>query len=187
MSAPEVLFHYLGSPEVEGAAPLAESVPCWLCAGVAKAGMPVRKWIGPAFTSHSRARFPLSKTICAGCIFLCGRLSPVPGRPPKEGKSSGGNWRNYSHWMAQDESGAWTYGNGSKGDKPQILAALEAPKPGPWWFAVADSGQKHVIPWAPINPGGDAGWLAFEGDGAGAGALLQVDDGDAYVVVGFVH
>jgi hypothetical protein len=184
VSAPEVLYDYLGSPAVEGSAPLAEPARCWLCTGGVKAGMPVRKWIGPAFTAHNRARAPSSSVICAGCIFLCGRLSPVPGRPPKEGKTTAGNWRNYSHWMIEDADGAWTYGNASKGEKPRILEALRSRKHGRWWMAVADSGQKHVIPWAPINGRAQAGVVIFDEEIATVPSTLDLVDEMASLLTG---
>lgn len=152
MNAPDLLHEYLGRPKVEGCKLLNEPA-CWLCNGPAASGRPVKEWVGPAFTSHNRARNPRSTVICEACVFLCGRLSPVPGRPPAEGKTTGGNWRNYSHWM-WEQDGGWRYDNASKGEKHKVREFLAAPKAGRWWLAVADSGQKHVIPWAPINSSG---------------------------------
>jgi hypothetical protein len=109
--------------------------------------MPRDAWNGASFTGQNRVRAPHSSLVCAPCVWFTSRLSPVPGRPPKEGKQFGGNYRNYSHVF--DERG---YQNFSKGEKPALLAWLRGPKRGPWFAAIADSGQKHVLPWTPINP-----------------------------------
>ena len=162
MTAVDLLHAHLGRPEVAAASALGKGVRCWLCNGAAERGQKVTDWVGPAFTSQNRVRNPRSEYICEGCIYICGRLSPVPGRAPKEGKTVGGNWRNYCHWMVEGIDGAWTYGNASKGEKPQLLAALRARKHGRWWMAVADSGQKHVIPWATINGASQGGVVAFD-------------------------
>jgi hypothetical protein len=50
----------------------------------------------------------------------------------------------------------------NKGNKPQMREWLRAPKVGPWFAAIADSGQKHVIPWTPVNPAGSRGRVMLE-------------------------
>lgn len=63
-----------------------------------------------------------------------------------------------AHWRVVREPapGTW-YG---KAEKPALLAWLRRPHPGRWFAAIADSGQKHVIPYAPINPVGSRGAVA---------------------------
>jgi hypothetical protein len=131
MSPVELLHRHIGAPLVEECAPLSKQAGCWLCGGAAVRGRKVAKWVGPAFTSQNRVRNPASDVICEGCVFICGRLSPVPGRPPAEGKTSGGNWRNYSHWMWEVD-GEWKYDNASKGEKHKLRAFLAMSKPGGW-------------------------------------------------------
>jgi hypothetical protein len=174
MSSVELLHRHLGAPHVEECEPLSEQARCWLCGGAAVRGRKVAKWVGPAFTSQNRVRNPTSKVICEGCVFICGRLSPVPGRPPAEGKTSGGNWRNYSHWMWEVD-GEWKYDNASKGEKHKLRAFLAMSKPGRWWMAIADSGQKHVIPWAPINGNGD-GRVAMDDDVVLVAGIMRLVD-----------
>lgn len=154
-SASQMLFESVRSPPVDGCAAIA-SVPCWLCGSPWSRAVSVEEWNGASFTGQNRVRCPSSPWVCEPCAWVCSRLSPVPGRPPKEGKTLGGNFRNYSHVF--DGAG---YRNFSKGEKPGLLAWLRAPRVGSWWAAIADSGQKHVIPWAPINPGA-RGSLLFE-------------------------
>jgi hypothetical protein len=82
----------------------------------------------------------------------------VLGRAVKEGKKFGGNFRNYSHMW---EDGV-VYANASKGEKPLIREFLAREHVGPWFLAVADSGQKHVLSFAPLNGPGRSGQIRFE-------------------------
>jgi hypothetical protein len=54
------------------------------------------------------------------------------------------------------------YVNASKGEKPTILAWLRGKKVGPWFAAIADSGQKQVLPYAPVNAPGARGKVVFD-------------------------
>lgn len=92
-------------------------------------------------------------------------VKPKPGVRPGDvcpkcegsGKNAaGGNFRNYTHAIEETPDGVF-YANWSKGEKPAILAFLRRAKRGAWSCGVADSGQKHVIPYTPINPGGGHG------------------------------
>jgi hypothetical protein len=84
--------------------------------------------------------------------------------------TAGGNWRNYSHlfeenWYAPplpDKTVVTNYCNASKGEKPTILSFLERDHMGVWFAAIADSGQKHVVPWAPLNGPGKGGLVIFD-------------------------
>lgn len=119
---------------------------CWLCAGTTAPTRPVLGWLPESFTATPYVRAPESGVVCEACVFLCCRTSPVPGREPKPGKLFGGNWRNYSHF---GEAGVvWS---ASKGEKPLIRDFLCRPKAAPWFCAVAESGQKHVLPMARMN------------------------------------
>jgi hypothetical protein len=95
----------------------------------------------------------------------------VLGRPAKDGKKFGGNHRNYSSlweqdWRApvfgDDGTSAIGYCNASKGQKPLIRAFIERQHPAPWFAAIAESGQKHLIPFAPMNGMGRSGLVLFE-------------------------
>lgn len=157
-SATQQLYAHssIGAPPIEGVEPF--TGPCWLCAGTeVEAGVPVEKWNGASFTGQTRIKAPHGTHVCAPCVFFTSRTSPVPGRPPKEGKKFGGNFRNYSHLL---DGG--TYINASKGEKPAILTFLRGRKTGVWFGALADSGQKHVLPWAPLNPPGIGGTVLFD-------------------------
>ena len=130
---------------------------CWLCGGDCARGARVDGWLSDVFTDHSRVACPSSDVVCEACMFICSRTSPVPGRPPKDGKAFGGNYRNFSHLA--DEHG---YLNASKGEKLLIREFLAREHSAPWFAAVADSGQKHVLPFAPMNGPGRSGRVAFD-------------------------
>lgn len=143
---------------------------CWLCAAPLTRGQPVDTWNGASFTGQNRVRCPTATHVCEPCVWIASRISPVPGRPPKPGKKFGGNWRNYSHlyeqnWHAPalpDGSRVPGYINASKGEKPLIRAFLAGEHLAPWFAAIADSGQKHVLPWAPLNGPGTGGVVLFD-------------------------
>lgn len=142
-----------------GPAALLSRSRCWLCGGEAARSAALDDWLGDTFTSHNRARAPASDRVCEACVFLCGRLSPVPGRPAKEGKNGAPNYRNFSHLY--DAGASPAYLNASKGEKPAILSFLRREKCGAWFAAIADTGQKHVIPFAPVNPAGARSGIAL--------------------------
>ncbi len=155
MSPTEIVWRAAGSLPMSGCEPM--SGRCWLCGGVVVRGALVGDWLSDVFTDHTRVALPTSPVVCEACVFVCARKSPVPGRPPKEGKEFGGNFRNYSHLW--DELG---YANASKGDKPAIRQFLARNHAGPWFAAIADSGQKHVLPFARVNGPGRRGVVLFD-------------------------
>lgn len=128
-------------------------------------GIPVSAWAGSGFNAYARAlRRNIDAThVCEPCVFVCSRIAPVPGRPPKPGKKFGGNFRNYSH-AAEDLGDAVDYINATKAETAALVAWLaRAGSRGPWGMAVAVSGQKHVVPTAPINaPDQDLCQIAVE-------------------------
>jgi hypothetical protein len=116
--------------------------------------------MGANFVGQSKVRCPASDHVCEACCYISSRLSAVPGRPAKEGKKLGGNFRNYSHLFDAARSPA--YANASKGEKPIVLEFLRAEHRGEWFAAIAESGQKHVLPWTPMNPPCARGRVLFE-------------------------
>jgi len=175
-SAPQLLWQtVLGRPAQEDCVPMAE--PCWLCGSLwQERGMLIKDWQGTNFTGQNKVKSPRSTSICEPCITITARSSPVPDRPPKEGKTFGGNFRNYSHGWWRDSSGRIEYMNASKGDKPKLLAWLRKPKEGAWWCAIADSGQKHILPWTPINRSPTHGMVLFDDVALMVGGWALVDE-----------
>jgi len=164
LSAPQVVHLAAGRPLAASCGPLAGAgAICWQCGGRASRGRSLRGWMSKGCSVHADALAPESDVVCEACVFVSSRTSPVPGRPPKPGKKMGGNYRNYTHLGERGERGEWRYTNASKGEKSAIRDFLFAPPRGPWFAAIAESGQKHVLPFAPINSaGGLGGVVRFE-------------------------
>ena len=132
-TAPRLLYELRGAPQV----PLAEACPeqpCWVCAAPAACGVQVDRWMGSNFTGQNKVRSPESTHVCAACVYV------MAGRPPD-------TFRLTSHLF---ELGG-EYLTPNKGDKPAIRRFLRRQHLGPWFAAIADSGQKHIVPWTPIN------------------------------------
>lgn len=134
---------------------------CWVCGGHAIRTLARSKWLGATYTGQNRVKAWNSNRICEPCVWIHSRTFPVPGRPPKEGKAFGGNWRNYTVLVVVRD-GKPELTTASKGEKSLMRSWLRRAKVGPWFAAIAESGQKHVIPGAPINPPGVRGWVLFE-------------------------
>lgn len=138
---------------------------CWHCGGPQERGIEVNNWAGSGFNAYARAQHrhdPTATHVCEACVFICSRLSPVPGRPPKAGKKLGGNFRNYSHAVAVRDDGSIRYLNASKAELGQLVDFIRDPGGDPWAMAIGTSGQKHVIPYATMNRRGPVAVVAFE-------------------------
>jgi len=155
-SASTLLHAHCGSPTVAECSDI-ERTACWHCGGSTTRGQLVMRWMGRDFVGQNRIKAPHSQHVCEACIWVMARSSDVPHRPAQPGQQCGPNFRNFSHML--DARG---YVNASKGEKPTIRDWLRAPKAGRWFAAIAESGQKHVIPYAPINIGATGGRIQFE-------------------------
>lgn len=124
--------------------------PCAICGGLTSHGAPVDDVCGSLTTDLTSFRAPDSAHVCDGCILVRGRAVNPPTR-------ESGWFCNFSHFIDADR-----YENASKGEKPRILAWLRGEKRGPWACVIADTGQKHLVCYAPINPPGSRGRVRFE-------------------------
>lgn len=185
-TASQLLHAHAGAPQAKESAPLPPGELCWLCAGDAARGMPVEDWQGANFTGQNRVRAPSARYICEACVWATARFSGVPGRPAKEGKEPP-RICNVSHLYEETTDGV-RYASASKGEKPLVLDFLRRPKAGLWFAAIAESGQKHVLPWTPVNPPGTArGRVLFEETLValpGPGGLALVDEMAALLTAG---
>jgi hypothetical protein len=167
-SSSQLLHLILGSPVVSGCVEAAGR--CYVCAATLSRGKMVSDWLGSNYTDQNRVRSPHAAHVCEACVMLAQRKFPVPGRPPKEDKQFGGNFRNYSHmvevgWLSPplpDGTQVLGYANASKAEKPLIRGFLGREHAGIWFAAIADSGQKHVVSFAPLNGPGRGGRVLFE-------------------------
>jgi hypothetical protein len=96
---------------------------------------------------------------------------PCPKCGGEGGAAFGGNFRNYCQlWESDWRSPAFGvngpaglgYVNASKGEKPLIREFLQREHAANWFAAIADSGQKHVLPFAPMNARGRSGMVLFD-------------------------
>jgi hypothetical protein len=144
MTAARDVYRVAGSPPMEGCEDVAAA--CVVCARNWPRTHAYKRWQGANYTDQNKLMgHGLSDRICEPCVFVHSWVAP-PGYPPAEPGKKGVNLRLFSH--LHDERG---YLFANKGNKPLIRDWLRAPKHGAWWAAIADSGQKHVLPWARVN------------------------------------
>ncbi len=156
MKAALLLHRLAKSPAQDGCADV-DATACWLCGCETTRGMPVSRWQGSNFTDQNKARRQDSELVCEACCWACAWNVP-PGFPPPEPGKKGLNLRLFSHLY--DDRGYLAL---NKAKKPEILRWLREPKQGRWFAAIADTGQKHLLPWTPLNPAGSAaGVVRFE-------------------------
>lgn len=142
---------------------------CWICGASWLRGMKRDDWQGATFTGQNRVRCVESDAVCEPCVWA------MAGKPPD-------TLRLTSHLL--DDRGHLTP---NKGQKPAQREWLRGPKRGEWFAAIADSGKKHVVPWAPINPAGLApgtGRVLLEERFVTLGDWQLVDDTSALLTAG---
>ena len=164
MKAPRLIHQMVGEPPVEGSAAKAFSEPpelCAMCGQISQRTAPADKVLGANFTDRGLFTAPHSTRVCWGCVAICSGLPPrtfrqwtivaTPGRqlPPSQEKAAA--------WIGQHEGICLT----SKADTTPVIDTLLDPPDGPWVVSIAESGQKHVAPYAEVNHG-DAGIVRME-------------------------
>lgn len=143
-TAASLLHVVAGSPALSDCTPTAG--PCWICGAQMARGCPVRKWQGANFTDQNKVGAPDATHVCEACVWAHS-WAPPPDRPrAADATGKGLNLRLFSHLY--DANG---YRSANKADKRAIGAWLRREHRGPWFAAIADSGQKHVLPWTPVN------------------------------------
>jgi hypothetical protein len=142
-SASQLIHVHLGAPGVPLCGPA--SGICWVCGATLARAMQRKNWQGATFTGQNRARCPESDLVCEACCWA------TAGKPPD-------TLRMYSNLL--EVGGEHLKLN--KGDKPAMRAFLRRRHDAPWFAGIADSGKKHVVPWAPVNPPGARGRVLFE-------------------------
>lgn len=143
ISGSALLHAHHGSPRVAECQDVSIRA-CWVCAAPSTRGVLQSTWQGANFTGQNKVRAPDSSHVCEACVWT------MAGRPPD-------THRMYTHLLAGN-----TYHRFNKGDKPAIRAFLRSAPREQWFAAIADSGQKHIVPWAPINPPNARGRVLFE-------------------------
>lgn len=141
---------------------------CVICASPARRTALFNDWPGSGSTDQNKLRgLGLSERLCEPCVWAHSWVSPPGWKPTEQGDAKKAakraaleaelaargavargardpNLRLFSHFWC--ESTGYVFLN--KGDKPQIREWLRARRDGEsWWAAIADSGQKHTLPW----------------------------------------
>lgn len=137
-TAPQIIHAAAGAPEQRLCVALEQPVACYLCGGTAERGAPVAKALGGSSTFAAWALAQWSDTICESCVWACGGK---PGQQPPPLRMTSHLWRD-GEWVRFDKSRvdlAWR--------------AILDPPDGPWFLALAETGQVQVVPWTPVNAG----------------------------------
>lgn len=169
LTPPRLLHELAGSPVFEGCEPK-ESL-CCICGRDWPRTIAYTSWQGANFTDQNKLRAPWSDRVCEPCAWVHAWVPP-PGHPEDPTKKKGVNVRLFSHFWS--EGGDYFYAN--KANKPAMREWLRAPKQGAWWAAITDSGQKHILPWTPVNPPGARGAVRFEEEDVEVGDWSLLDD-----------
>lgn len=181
MISGSTLVHAIcGAPRVDACGSILGAA-CWHCGAHSSRAMLVRDWMGASFVGQNRVRAQHGQHICEACVWVMARSSPILGRMAKPGKQPP-NWRNFSVLVEGDELVTAT-----KAEKPIILAFLRRAHREPWLAAIAESGQKHVIPYAPINMPGSCGRVQLDEQTIavpGGGGWQLVDTAAALLTAG---
>lgn len=139
MKTPSQIVFALGGSVTNALCGDTDPFICWVCGGRAVRGMLRVKWQGSNFVGQNRVRCPPSEHVCEGCVTV------MAGKPPN-------TERMWTHLV----EGA-THVRVNKGSKPLMREFLRRHHSEPWFAAIADTGQKHVLPWCPVNPANQSG------------------------------
>lgn len=125
---------------------------CRIC-GREKTGLDFNAWVKDTFTNHDLL-LP-GDIICDSCLFWFDYNSVE--LQQRMGKDKPQRMLNYSHFI---KGGLWfPFSKSNKAGMADMLAEF----PFPEIAAVAESGQKHIVFRARMNPAGQAaGWIQFE-------------------------
>ena len=150
-SGPVMVWELAGRPVRDSIRP--EPVPgvCAMCGRHVDTSLATAKAIGGNFTDQYQLARPDSPRICYACVWVCSgkppdtvrmwtvACAPGAGFPASHPKSPG--WGNADLLLT------------ARNDMRQVVAMLADPPDGPWLVSVAESGQKHPLPYARINHG----------------------------------
>ena len=131
-----------------------------MCGGPAFKPTPKKNVIKETFTDHDKIADPKSGVVCAACAWCAAEANPDIKR--LSAKADGGEEttqkaRSYS-WFVHEERAVYLT-KSMKTRMAEMLTLGEFPQ----LAVVSDSGQKHLIFRARVNPPGQrAGWVQFE-------------------------
>ncbi|HEY9474599.1 MAG TPA: hypothetical protein VIS06_12210 [Mycobacteriales bacterium] len=150
-TAPVMVWELAGRPVRESLNPEAVPGVCAMCGRTVDVSMPTAKAIGGNFTDQYLLARPDSTRVCYACVWVCSGKPPDTVRMwtvaaseaaefgPSHPKAPG--WGN-SHLLLT-----------ARNDMRQVVDLLADPPDADWVVSVAESGQKHHLPYARINHG----------------------------------
>lgn len=137
---------------------------CWLCGlPCNEIGVSVIKAVGESFTDYANVAVPESKYVCVPCVWV------LSGRPPDTFRLYSVIWRTDRPLAASHPKATRVVPGAqltAKNDLIEIRTILlDPPTDGsPWFCAIADSGQKHIVPFTSLNHGADQWIVRLEDD-----------------------
>jgi hypothetical protein len=123
----------------------------------------VAKAVGESFTDHAEVAVPAASNVCVPCVWA------LSGKPPDTFRLYSVIWRT-DRPLSASHPKAVRVASGShltaKNDLSEVRSILlDPPTDGsPWFCAIADSGQKHVVPFTPTNRGANQWVIRLERD-----------------------
>ncbi|WP_017602216.1 hypothetical protein [Nocardiopsis lucentensis] len=149
-TAPVMIWHLAGQPHRPTLAVTDTPGVCAMCARQCERTAPAKKWLeGKSFTDPKHLR-ATSDRVCEACAWCCTgkgmdqiRMWTLLAREDKTLPAS-----NPKAVFAADHL-HFT----SRADMRAVVDTLADPPPGEWAVCIAESGQKHTLPYARINRG----------------------------------
>ena len=108
--------------------------------------------LGTNWTDQSCWRDPSSTRVCVACLWTCSGKPPatvrmwtvVTGVDRPSGEKA--PWRSDAACLT------------NRADTTPVISTLCSPPAHPWLVSIAVSGQKHILPYGTVNPGGTGPW-----------------------------
>lgn len=144
-SASQLIYEDAGSPDVKGK-PC--NKPCAVCGGYGETGLPIETLPG-TFTAYDQMLSPDSDIVCSACVWA------MSGRPPDTLRLWSFVYRETGEHIESPRPkgiGPRTWA-GNKADMSPVRKILLDPPEGAYAVTLADSGQIHVLPFAPVSVG----------------------------------
>lgn len=149
------LYQRLGSPEIAAASVsgLLSPIegPCCICGAVDSPTALADRALGANFSDRGHLTSAGSDRICRACLWCCSGKPPATLRMWSIAAGDGVTAASHEKvWLGQTAGTCLT----NRAAPGPIRDLLLTPPGGEWVATVAYSGQKHVVPYSPINEGG---------------------------------
>lgn len=149
MRAPEALYRAAGFPAVAGAKD--RGATCLVCGTDTLPTLPAKKALGVGFSDYTSIARPDCDDVCAACIWA---MTGNGTRTLRLWSIVYGADAGPSLEKAPYEIPGATITN--RGNTRPIIRTLCSPPAGQWFVSIAQSGQKHILPYTTVNTGAEA-------------------------------